>query len=220
MSLSYLALNDKLYDYLLAQRSNANDPILDALRQETRSLGGFAEMAISPDQCSFLSILVAIAGAKWAVEIGTFTGSSAISIARALAPGGRLVCFDHEFRWTSIARRFWYKAGLQNKIELRLGRASDQLASFRPPHSLDFVFIDADKESYDEYYELLLPHVRSGGLILFDNMLQGGRVVDPEEKNAPGPRAIDHLNRKLASDPRVDGVLLSIADGLYLCRKR
>ena len=182
----------RLYEYLLAQRSSANDPVLDALRQETRALGTVAEMAISPDQCSFLTMLVAIAGVKWAVEIGTFTGSSAISIARSLAPGGKLICFDHEFRWTSIARRYWYKAGLQDRIELKLGKAGEQLRSFRPRQQLDFVFIDADKESYDAYYEALLPHVRTGGLILFDNMLQGGRIVDARANasaGAPGDRS-------------------------------
>ena len=219
MSLSYLPFNDDLYQYMLAQRSDANDPVLEALRVETRRLGAVANMAISPDQASLMTLLVALIGAKWAAEVGTFTGSSSISIARGLAPGGRLTCFDKEFKWTSIARRYWYKAGLQDRIELRLGNARELLKHFRPIHPLDFVFIDADKESYDFYYESLLPIVRPGGLLVFDNMLRGGKMIDPMERNSLGGRAIDLLNRKLASDSRVQAVLISVADGLYLCRK-
>ena len=112
------------------------------------------------------------------------------------------------------------KAGVHEKIELKLGNARDLVAHFRPKAPLDFVFIDADKESYDIYYENLVPHVRSGGLIVFDNMLMGGRVIDPIEKNKPANRAIDQLNRKLATDKRVQCVLIPVADGLTLCRKR
>ena len=220
MSLSYLPFTDELYRYMLAQRSDAHDPLLDALRAETKGLGDIANMAISPDQCSFMTLLVELIGAKWAVEVGTFTGSSSISIARGLAPGGKLVCFDQEFKWTSIARRYWAKAGVHERIELKLGNARDLLLRFRPAVELDFVFIDADKEGYDYYYEALLPKVRSGGLIVFDNMLRGGQVVDPVEKKSPGTRSIDQLNRKLSSDPRIQAVLTPIADGLFLCRKR
>jgi caffeoyl-CoA O-methyltransferase len=220
MSLSYLPFTDELYQYMLAQRSDANDPLLDALRTETKTLGDISNMAISPDQCSFMTLLVALTGAKWAVEVGTFTGSSAISIARGLAPGGKLICFDQEFKWTSIARRYWTKAGLHEKIDLKLGNARDLLQRFRPVVPLDFVFIDADKEGYDYYYEALLPKVRSGGLIVFDNMLRGGQVVDPVEKKTPGTRSINSLNRKLSTDPRIQAVLTPIADGLFLCRKR
>jgi caffeoyl-CoA O-methyltransferase len=221
MALSYLPFNDELYRYMLAQRSDAKDPLLDALRSETMSLGGeIANMAISPDQASFMTLLVALTGAKMAVEVGTFTGSSSIAIARGLVPGGKLTCFDQEFKWTSIARRYWFKAGLQDKIELRLGNAHDTVPRFRAQAPIDFVFIDADKEGYDFYYEALLPRVRTGGLVVFDNMLRGGQVVDPVEKNSPGCRAIDQLNRKLASDPRVQAVLIPVADGLFLCRKR
>jgi len=137
--------------------------VLSALQEETQKLGDISRMSISLDQASLITFLVATMGAKWAVEVGTFTGSSSISIARGLAPGGKLTCFDQDFKWTSIARRYWMKAGLQEKIELKLGNARDLLAHFRPPRPLDFVFIDADKESYDLYYEAILPHVRPGG---------------------------------------------------------
>jgi caffeoyl-CoA O-methyltransferase len=220
MALSYLPFTDALYEYMLAQRSDAADPLLDALRRETKGLGDIANMAISPDQCSFMTLLVALIGAKWAVEVGTFTGSSSISIARGLAPGGKLICFDQEFKWTSIARRYWIKAGVHDKIELKLGNARDLLQRFRPSVALDFVFIDADKDGYDFYYEALLPMVRTGGLIVFDNMLRGGQVVDPVERKSPGTRSIDALNRKLSNDLRIQAVLTPIADGLFLCRKR
>ena len=219
MAAKYISFTDDLYSYLAAQRSNVDDPIMNALQIETQSLGEISRMAISLDQASFMTFLVASLGVKWAVEVGTFTGSSSISIARGMIPGGKLFCFDQDFKWTSIARRYWIKAGLQERIELRLGNARDFLPRWRPLKPLDFVFIDADKESYDLYYEALLPHLRLGGVILFDNMLMGGKVIDPAEKNKPAIRAIDQLNRKLAHDPRVQAVMIPVADGLYLCRK-
>jgi caffeoyl-CoA O-methyltransferase len=220
MSLSYLPFNDELYDYMLAQRSDASDPLLDGLRSETMTFGELANMAISPDQASLMTMLVALTGTRQAVEIGTFTGSSSIAIARGLSPGGRLICFDNDFKYTSIARRYWFKAGLHDRIDLRLGNAHETVPRFRPQVPIDFVFIDADKEAYDFYYESLLPKVRAGGLIVFDNMLRGGKVIDPADRKTPGGRSIDQLNRKLASDPRVQAVLISVADGLFLCRKR
>lgn len=220
MSAKYVPLTDPLYDYLLAHRSDANDPVLEALRQETESMGEVSRMVISPDQASFLSLLTAAIGAKWAVEVGTFTGTSSIAIARGLAPGGKLTCFEQDFKFSSIARRYWIKAGVHDRIELKLGKAIDQLTHYRPHMALDLVFIDADKESYDLYYERLLPLVRPGGLILFDNMLQNGGVIDPNERNSSSVRAIDQLNRKLAADPRVQTVMIAVADGLSLCRKR
>jgi len=219
MAAKYVSFTDELYQYMTAQRSDANDPVMEALQDETESLGEISRMSISPDQGSFMTFLVASLGVKWAVEVGTFTGRSSISIARGLVPGGKLVCFDQDFKWTSIARRYWMKAGVEKRIELRLGNARELLGHFRPPHPLDFVFIDADKPSYDLYYEALLPHVRPGGIILFDNMLMSGKVIDPAEKHTPANRAIDQLNRKLAADPRVHAVLIPVADGLYLCRK-
>ena len=219
MAAKYVALTDAIYNYVIAQRSNANDPLLAALQMETENLGEISRMAISPDQASLISLLVALIGAKWAVEVGTFTGTSSISIARHLAPGGRLVCFDQDFKYTSMARRYWIRAGLQDKIDLRLGDARRLLPHYRPQNLLDFVFIDADKEAYDFYYETLLPYVRAGGLILFDNMLRGGQVVHPVERNTPTNRAIDQLNRKLAADNRVQSVLIPMADGLVVCRK-
>ncbi len=216
----YLRFTDELYAYMLEQRTNADDPLLEALWTETESLGDISRMSISPDQASFMTLITALIGAKWAVEVGTFTGTSSIAISRGLVPGGKLFCFDMEFKWTSIARRYWMRAGVVDKIDLRLGDARQLLRTFRPQAPLDLVFIDADKESYDIYYELLLPHVRVGGLIIFDNMFGGGDVINPEQKFTPANRAIDQLNHKLAADKRIHSVLISIADGLHLCRKR
>jgi caffeoyl-CoA O-methyltransferase len=219
MSSKFIPLSEELYSYIIAQRSNAHDPVLDALRVETETLGDISMMSISPEQGSLMTLLVGLIGAKWAVEVGTFTGTSSICIARGIIPGGKLTCFDQDFKWTTIARRYWTKAGVQERVELKLGAARELLARYRPQNQLDFVFIDADKESYDSYYELLLPHVRPGGLILFDNMLRGGQVIDPATKYTPANRAIDELNRKLATDNRVQSVLIPVADGLTLCRK-
>ncbi len=219
MPAKYVPLTDALYDYVIAQRSNANDPLLAGLQAETENLGEISRMAISPDQATLISLLVALIGAKWAVEVGTFTGLSSLCIARYLAPGGKLFCFDQDFKFTSIARRYWIRAGVQDKIDLRLGDARRLLPHFKPQNLLDFVFIDADKEAYDFYFETLIPFVRTGGLILFDNMLRGGEVVDPVQKNTPTNRAIDQLNRKLAADNRVQSVLIPMADGLSVCRK-
>jgi caffeoyl-CoA O-methyltransferase len=174
---------------------------------------------IGPDQGALISLLVGLIGAKSAVEVGTFTGMSSICIARYLAPGGKLICFEQDFKVTSIARRYWLRAGVQDKIELRLGDARRLLPHFKPQTLIDFVFIDADKESYDFYFETILPYVRPGGLIVFDNMLRGGEVVHPVAKTRPINRAIDALNRKLASDPRVQMVLIPMSDGIVICRK-
>lgn len=219
MSATFTPLTDELYAYLAAQRSNVDDPVLDALRAETENLGEISGMAINPLQGSFMTLLAGIIGTRFAVEVGTFTGTSSICIARGIVPGGKLICFDQDFKWTTIARRYWARAGVQDRIELKLGNARELLTRFRPPGPLDLVFIDADKESYDHYYEYLLPMVRPGGLLLFDNMLRNGEVLDPDKKFTPANRAIDELNRKLAVDPRVQAVLLPIADGLTLCRK-
>jgi caffeoyl-CoA O-methyltransferase len=211
--------SDALYAYILAHRSHANDPVLEELRTETLALGAISRMSIVPEQASLLRLLVGAIGAKWAVEVGTFTGASSISIARGLAPGGRLACFDLASEWTAVAQRYWVKAGVADRIELRLGDARELLPAFQPHAPLDFVFIDADKPSYDFYYETLLPLVRPGGLILLDNMLRGGAVLEPEAKQTADARAIDLLNRKLAADSRIEGMLLPFADGIYLCRK-
>ena len=219
MKLKYISLNDRLYRYVCSCRSDADDSILEALRVTTDLLGDISRMQVSQEQGSFLTLLAAAIGAKSAIEVGTFTGYSSLCIARGLAPRGRLICIDQSEEWTAIARKYWQQAGIQHKIELRLGPAVPTLKKLAPSLRFDFAFIDADKTEYDAYYELLLPRIRRNGLILFDNMLWGGRLGSGRVRQASG-RAIEKLNRKLAHDKRVETVLLPVADGIQLCRKR
>ncbi|HKS37907.1 MAG TPA: class I SAM-dependent methyltransferase [Verrucomicrobiae bacterium] len=218
MKLKYIPLNDRLYRYVCACRSKADDPLLEALRHETEALGDVSRMQISREQGSFMTLLVAAVGAKSAIEVGTFTGYSSICIARGLSPRGRLLCLDASVEWTGIARRYWAQAGVANRINLRLGDAIRTLRTLPRPARFDFAFIDAAKEEYEDYYELILPRMRRDGLILFDNMLWGVRLGGRRLTQGTG-RAIDQLNRKLARDKRIECVLLPIADGLQLCRK-
>ena len=219
MNLKYISLNDRLYRYVCACRSDAGDPILEALRAATESLGDISRMQISREQGSFMTLLAAAIGAKSAIEVGTFTGYSSLCIARGLAPRGGLICIDQSEEWTAIARTYWAQAGVENRIELRLGPAVQTLKKLERGLRFDFAFIDADKTEYDDYYELILPRMRQNGLILFDNMLWGGRLGAGRIQQ-PSGRAIEKLNRKLAHDKRVESVLLPVADGLHLCRKR
>jgi caffeoyl-CoA O-methyltransferase len=219
MGTKYLSLDSRLYRYLCRFRSDAADPLLRKLRTETAALGKVSVCQISDEQGAFLSILVAAIGAKSAIEVGTFTGYSSLCIARALPASGRLICLDENEQWTAIARKYWAKAGLQNRIELRLGAAILALEHLEAELTFDFAFIDADKTQYEAYYELILPRVRPNGLILFDNMLWGGRLGAGPVKEATG-KAIDALNHRLAKDDRVEAVLLPVADGIQLCRKR
>lgn len=219
MGTKYLSLNDQLYRYIDSCRSDAADPLLAQLREETAALGKVSECQISDEQGTFLSILVAAIGAKSAVEIGTFTGYSSVCIARALPPDGRLLCFDQSAEWTNTARKYWARAGLEDRIELRLGPAIPLLQRLEPGLTFDFAFIDAEKTEYDSYYELILPRIQPNGLILFDNMLWRGKLGG-EPVSEPTGRAVDALNRKLAKDERVEAVLLSVADGIQICRKR
>lgn len=219
MGTKYITLNDRLYDYMAGCRSDIGDPLLAELRAETAKLGEVSICQISDEQGAFLSILVAAIGARSAIEVGTFTGYSSLCIARALPAGGRLICLDQNKEWTDIARKYWDQAGLQNRIDLRLGDAVQQLKQLEPGLTLDFAFIDADKTQYETYYELILPRIRKDGLILFDNMLWGGKLGDGPIKEDTG-RAIDALNKKLPLDSRVETVLVSVADGIQICRKR
>jgi caffeoyl-CoA O-methyltransferase len=219
MGTKYLPLNEQLYGYLAACRSDAADPVLRDLRDETAALGKVSECQIADEQGTFLSLLVAAIGTTRALEVGTFTGYSSLCIARALAPGGRLICLDQSEEWTGIARRYWARAGVQERIELRLGNAIALLRQLAPEPTFDFAFIDADKTEYETYYELVLPRVRRNGLIVIDNMLWGGRLGAGPITEASG-RSIDALNHKLAKDPRVEAVLISVADGLQICRKK
>ncbi len=217
--LKYTPLNDRLFKYLTAARSVENEGALESLRSLTEAMGkDLANMQIGRDQGTFMTLLVAAIGAREAIEVGTFTGFSSICIARGLPKDGRLLCLDVSKEWTSIARKYWARAGVDKKIELRLGPAAESLKKLERGRKFDFAFIDADKPGYDTYYELVLPRMRRNGLILFDNMLWGGRLGKKGRIKHPNGFAIDRLNHKLARDPRVQSVLLSIGDGVNLCR--
>ena len=214
----FITLNDKLVGYIDAHRSDAGDPLLRELHMETQKMGDISRMQISGDQGALLSVTVAAMSAKTCVEIGTFTGYSSLCIARSLPDGGKLHCFDVSDEYTQTARKYWKKAGLDKKIELHLGPAQETLAT-HCPGEIDFAFIDADKGGYDFYYEFLLSRMRPNGLILFDNMLWSGAVVDAE-KSDESTRAIRALNDKLTNDARIESVLIPVADGIHICRKK
>ena len=212
MSNRTLTLTDELVDYVrrLGVREH---PVLARLREETAPMPN-AQMQIGPDQGAFMALLVRLTGARQILEIGTFTGYSSTAMALALPPDGRIVCCDVSEEWTAIARRAWTDAGVGDRVDLRLAPATETLATL-DDDSFDLAFIDADKPGYDAYYEGCLRVVRSGGLIILDNMLQDGRVVDPAEDDV-NARAIHALNEKIAADARVDSVLVPLADGLTL----
>jgi caffeoyl-CoA O-methyltransferase len=196
------------------------DELQQALIDETRTaLGPRSIMQISPEQGVFMEVLVAAIGARRAIEVGTFTGYSALCIARALPSDGHLLCCDVSEEWTAIGRRYWDAAGIGEKVELRIGPAIDTLRALPEDDVVDVAFIDADKSSYGAYYEELLRRLRPGGLILVDNTLWSGRVLDPSETDADTV-AIKAFNDAVAADSRVQVVLLPIADGLTLIRKR
>ena len=191
------------------------------LREETQNMPQ-ANMQIGPDQGAFLSLLVKSIGARRAIEIGTFTGYSAIAIARALPADGRLLCCDTSKEWTSIAQRYWQEEGLSDRIDLAIAPAIDTLFALdEADHagSFDFAFIDADKTGYDSYYEACLGLLRPGGLIALDNMIWYGAVADPSKQDND-TRAIRALNEKISSDERVDASLVTIGDGVMLARKK
>ena len=205
----------RLYDYLVAHGTRET-AVQRRLRAATRGIpmGG---MQIGPDQGALMQILVRAIGARRCLEIGTFTGYSALAVALALPAGGKIVCFDRSEEWTSIARRYWRQARVEKKIDLRLGPALENLKKLNG--RFDFAFIDADKENYGKYYERCLRLVRRGGLIAIDNTLWYARVIDRRDQSAD-TRAIRAFNRKLRRDRRVEICLLPIGDGLTLALKR
>jgi predicted O-methyltransferase YrrM len=205
----------------VAGEITAETALQKRLRGETAKLrnGG---MQISADQGALFALLVRTIGARKALEIGTFTGYSALAVAQALPADGRLICCDVSEEWTDIARRYWDEAGLTRKIELRLAPALDTLASLLragDAGSFDFAFIDADKSNYDAYYEACLKLIRVGGMIALDNMLWGGVVADPRAHDRDTD-ALRALNAKIRDDGRVDACLLTVGDGVMLARKR
>ena len=204
--MKYIPLTDEIYTYSTAHRTHDSlDGVLDALRGETEALGE-------------ISVMAAV-GAHNAIEIGTFTGYSAMCIAAGLPADGKLLCLDQSDEWTRVGRKYWAQSGLNSKIELRLGDAKSTLAATPESEQFDFAFVDAEKTGYDAYYELLLPRLKPNALIVFDNMLSGGRLASGVLES-DNEKALDTLNKKLAKDERVESVLLALADGLNVCRKK
>lgn len=220
MSNRTLTLTDGLYDYLLAH-SVQEPEILQALRQETAQ-HPMAQMQIAPEQGQFMALLIQLMGAKKALEVGVFTGYSALRVALALPPDGRLVACDVNADYTAIAQRYWDQAGVSDKIDLRLAPATETLAHLiaeGQQNSFDFAFIDADKSNYPVYYEQVLQLVRPGGVIAIDNVLWSGRVADPSVTDNR-TQVLRRFNATLATDPRIMLSLVPIADGLTLALKR
>jgi caffeoyl-CoA O-methyltransferase len=195
------------------------DAVQLALIEETRALGPVAGMQVAPEQGAFLTLLTKLVGARSAVEVGTFTGYSSLCIARGLPADGRLLCCDVSDEWTSIARKAWKAAGVQNKIELKLAPGADTLRALPQEETIDLAFIDADKPGYPVYYEEILSRLRPNGVLLVDNVLWSGRVVDPDADD-DNTKAIKAFNDMVAADDRVEAVMLPISDGLTLIRKR
>lgn len=215
-----LNLDQPLYQYLL-DVSLRETALLQQLRAETAQLA-VARWQIAPEQGQFMALLIKLIGAKRVLEIGTFTGYSSLCMASAMAEDSLLVCCDTSQEYTDIARRYWRQAGVAERIELRLAPALQSMAELeRSGHSesFDLIFIDADKANYLAYLEHALVLLRSGGVLLFDNTLWSGRVLETLPESAD-TQAIQTLNRRLKNDPRVDLSLLPIGDGLTLCRKR
>jgi len=219
MSVRNIGLPDNVYEYLIAH-SVRDSAVKRRLREETAKLP-LGMMQIGADQGQFMGLLVELIGARRALEVGTFTGYSSLCVAEAMGPQGRMICCDISEEFTSIARRYWREAGVADRIDLRLGPGTetlDKLLAAGEAGKFDFAFIDADKTSYDAYYERALKLVRAGGLIAIDNVLWGGDVANPEDKSEDTV-AIRRLNDKLAKDDRVTLAMVSIGDGLTLARK-
>ena len=213
-----LGLSPELHAYLV-DHGPPPDPVLDSLARETQALGPISIMQVAPEQGALLTMLVRLTGARRVVEIGTFTGYSALCLARGLPDDGKLLCCDVSEDWTAIARRHWEKAGVAHKIDLVIAPALDTLRALPKTPQLDFAFIDADKVSYIDYYEEILARLVPGGLVLVDNVLWAGAVVNPEAKDA-NTEAIRRFNDHVAADRRVDSVMLPISDGLTFARKK
>ena len=218
MTRSSESITPELHTHIV-DHSDPVDPVLGDLAEETARLFPDRKgMQISPEQGAFTTLLTRIHGARDVVEIGTFTGYSSICFARGLPEDGTLLALDINEEWTSVARRYWERAGVAERITLRIGPALESLRELPTEPRFDIAFIDADKEGYVDYWQELVPRIRPGGLLLADNTLSHGRVVDPDNTSA-SVQGIRDFNSLLVSDERVNQVLLPIGDGLTLARK-
>jgi caffeoyl-CoA O-methyltransferase len=212
-------LSPEIHAYLTAHSTPIDDIQADLVRETAEATGGFSRMQISPEQGVLMGLLTRALRVKDAVEVGTFTGYSSLAVARALPPEGSLLCCDISEEWTSIARRYWERAGVADRIRLEIGPAADTLAALAPQPQFDLAFIDADKGGYLRYYEELVPRMRHGGVILVDNVLWSGNVVDDAD-TSDDTVALRAFNDRVAADDRVDCVMLAISDGLTFVVKR
>lgn len=219
MSPKSFLLDEALHRYLV-EHSLPLDNVQRSLISETEALGGVSGMQIAPEQGAFLTVLTAALGVRTAVEVGTFTGYSALCIARGLVDGGTLTCCDVSEEWTAIGQRYWKIADVADRIELRLGPASATLRELPGEAVIDLAFIDADKRGYRDYAEQLIPRLRRGGLLLVDNVLWGGRVLEADADDDPDAAHIRAFNDWLAGSDAMESVMLPIADGLTMARKR
>ncbi len=211
-------ITDEVRDYAVGHGSWVPDDVFLRLRAETQALGDVARMQIGADQGQLLTMMARLVGARRAVEVGTFTGYSSLCIARGLAEGGLLLCCDISEEWTAIGVRAWEEAGLGDRIELRIAPALETLRGLPAEAVIDLVFIDADKAGYGRYWEELVPRVRPGGVLLVDNVLWGGRVVEAGVTDADTV-ALRAFNDQVAVDDRVEVVVLTAFDGLTIARK-
>ena len=212
-----IQMTPALHAYLVSH-GTPPDEIQRALIAETHALGNISVMQIAPEQGAFMTLFARILGARRAIEIGTFTGYSALCIARGLTDDGKLICCDLSEEWTNVGRRYWAKAGVAHKIDLRIAPAIETLAQLPQEPNFDLAFIDADKSGTIAYFEALLPLIRKGGVILIDNVLWKGAVVNPAVDDED-TLAIRAFNKLVAADSRVECVMLPIADGLTFLRK-
>ena len=212
-----IGLSADVQEYLVAHGAGI-DPIAQELIDVTAELGRISGMQVAPEQAAFMTMLTRMLDVEFAVEVGTFTGFSALSIARGLAPGGRLLCCDVSDEWVNIGRSYWDRAGVADRIEVVIAPAADTLAALPDQPPIDLAFIDADKQSYKIYYEEILRRLSPKGIILVDNVLWGGRVADPDADLVENPATaeIRAFNDHVVADPRTAQVMLPIADGLTL----
>jgi predicted O-methyltransferase YrrM len=207
-------VTQEVVDYLA--RHARQDAVLERVARETAEMPR-AEMATTPDEAALLTLLARLVGARRALEVGTFTGYGAISIARGLAAGGQLTCLELEERYAAIARRNLEDAGVAERVKVIVGPALESLRAMPADPTFDYVFLDADKTGYPDYYEELVPRLLPGGLLLIDNVLLRGRVTDPQDERE---RIVDTLNDRVTADTRVDSVMVLVADGLTFVRRR
>jgi len=211
-------ISPEIHEYIVAH-GTPPDEVQQGLMEETAKLGGISIMQIAPEQGAFMTLFARAIGARRAIEIGTFTGYSALCLARGLPDDGELICCDVSDEWAAVGRPYWEKAGVAHKIDLRIAPALETLKSLSDDGAYDLAFIDADKPGYASYFEELMRLLRPGGTILCDNVLWMGTVVDPKVDDE-NTRAIRAFNDLVAADERVDTAMLAVSDGLTLLRKR